>query len=686
MSTTLEASLKLEIAGYQASLAKATKETARFREQIQKQGRGLGNDVLGGIGKFVAGGVMIGLGKQALDTVVNLDRLERGMTTLEGSSEAASVRLAQLRQDARLPGLDFEQAVKGDIRLRAVGISADLSRRAMIEMGNALSLAGGTASDLDDVLLALTQIASKGKVSAEEINQIAERVPQVRAVMKSVFGTADTEALQKMNIEATAFIERLVGGFGGLSRAKAGLDEDLTDITSSLKMLVAEGAGPLVKELVPAFRDLATVIAENKDVIGAFGRFASNEMQLFLADLKGGIQGAKEMAEALGMMDAEAPRAKAPRGGLIRDTSRARIALASPEKKTTALSFDVDEKTIKAGEKIEAAQRRLNDLKTAQLPTAERLTALQNELSLATFEKASQQQQGNTLAAIDAEKRQLEIGKQIVDLRKEQEQDQQTSARVQEARAVMDIEMQIVREQAQSGDLDNAKIAAFRDQLNVLQLSEQIQNQLRLTESDALKMAREKVSLERTAASIAKDKLQARSLQDLEAEMQIEALRAAGKNKQADAQERMMRVTREARSMESMGIDSARARMMAETRIGNQDRINLAGSAGDSDTRGGRRKILGFTPGQEWRGATLSAAARGGGGLGGSDGRRRFGTLADYDAMQAAPSQYDLLQQRGRGGLDAMHVNNAAKSNPDTKVAETLGKLLEATVRGFFGG
>jgi len=680
MSTTLEASLKLEIAGYQASLAKATKETARFREQIQKQGRGLGNDVLGGIGKFVAGGVMIGLGKQALDTVVNLDRLERGMTTLEGSSEAASVRLAQLRQDARLPGLDFEQAVKGDIRLRAVGLSADISRRAMIEMGNALSLAGGTASDLDGVLLALTQIASKGKVSAEEINQIAERVPQVRAVMKSVFGTADTEALQKMNIEATAFIERLVSGFGELARAKAGLDEDLTDITSSLKMLVAEGAGPLVKELVPAFRDLATVIAENKDVIGAFGRFASNEMQLFLADLKGGIQGAKEMAEALGMMNA-----KAPRGGLIRDTSRARIALASPEKKITALSFDVDEKTIKAGEKIEAAQRRLNDLKTAQLPTAERLTALQNELSLATFEKASQQQQGNTLAAIDAEKRQLEIGKQIVDLRKEQEQDQQTSARVQEARAVMDIEMKIVREQAQSGDLDNAKISAFRDQLNVLQLSEQIQNQLRLTESDALKMAREKVSLERTATSIAKDKLQARSLQDLESEMQIESLRAAGKNKQADAQERMMRVTREARSMESMGIDSTRARMMAETRIGNQDRINQGGSAGDSDTRGGRRKILGFTPGQEWRGATLSAAARGGGGLGGSDGRRRFGTLADYDAMQTAPSQYDLLQQRGRGGLDAMHVNNAAKSNPDTKVAEMLGKLLEATLRGFFG-
>jgi len=281
MSASIEASLRLEIASYQAALAKAKGEATKFREHMKQQGSGIGDSLLGGVGKIVAGGAIIALGKQALNTVVDLDRLERGMTTLEGSSAAASIRLEQLREDARLPGLDFEQAVKGDIRLRAVGISADLSRRAMIEMGNALSLAGGTAADLDGVLLALTQIASKGKVSAEEINQIAERVPQVRAVMKDIFGTADTEVLQKMNIEANVFIEKLVGGFGQLSRAKGGLDEDLTDIASSIKMIIAEGAGPIVKELIPTFRAMATSVAENKAKFRELGEEIGRVGELF---------------------------------------------------------------------------------------------------------------------------------------------------------------------------------------------------------------------------------------------------------------------------------------------------------------------------------------------------------------------------------------------------------------------
>ena len=121
---------------------------------------------MSGIGRLMAGGGLLFAGKQAMDTVVNIDRLTRGMTTLEGSADGAKQRMDSLREASRLPGLDFEQAIQGDIRLRSVGISAELSREALIQMGNALSLAGGTASDLDGVVLALTQIVSKGKVSA----------------------------------------------------------------------------------------------------------------------------------------------------------------------------------------------------------------------------------------------------------------------------------------------------------------------------------------------------------------------------------------------------------------------------------------------------------------------------------------------------------------------------------------
>ena len=212
------------------------------------------------------GGIGLGLlMKQSLDTVVSMDRLRRGMSTLEGSAEGAEARLADLRETAKLPGVDFEQAVKADIKLRAVGVSADISKQAIIQFGNALSLAGGTASDLDGVILALTQIISKGKVSAEEINQIAERVPQVRRVMQNVFGTSDTDALQKMKMTAEEFVTSLIGGFSELDRATAGLDEQMSDITTAIKIAIDALVSGFIGEGIDGMSKLSSVVQENID-------------------------------------------------------------------------------------------------------------------------------------------------------------------------------------------------------------------------------------------------------------------------------------------------------------------------------------------------------------------------------------------------------------------------------------
>jgi tape measure domain-containing protein len=276
--SAIESSLRLEIAQYQQSLAKAKGDALKFKNSIRRVGGGLDRDMFGGIGRFVAGGALIMAGRQAMDTVVSMDRLTRGMTTLEGSAEAATARMQSLRDAARLPGLNFEQAVKGDIRLRSVGISAELSREALIQMGNALSLAGGTASDLDGVVLALTQIVSKGKVSAEEINQIAERVPQVRAVMKDMFGTADTEVLQKMNLDAETFVSTLVEGFGRLDRAQAGLDEKMNNFTASIKAATNAFAEGFVRGGVEGADAFGAALDRNIDSIGELGAAASSAL------------------------------------------------------------------------------------------------------------------------------------------------------------------------------------------------------------------------------------------------------------------------------------------------------------------------------------------------------------------------------------------------------------------------
>jgi tape measure domain-containing protein len=225
------------------------------------------------------------LAREGVQVVATFDRMNRGMTSLEGSAAGAKLRMDELREASKLPGLDFEQAVQGDIRLRSVGLSAELSKKAITEMGNALSLAGGTSADLDGVVLALTQIISKGKVSAEEINQIAERVPQVRAVMQDMFGTADTETLQRMNIDAETFVATLVEGFGKLERAQAGLDEKMQDFSTSIRGAANALLEGLVGKGAEGLSRLGGLLDQNNDKLReagtAIGNTASSAVSLF---------------------------------------------------------------------------------------------------------------------------------------------------------------------------------------------------------------------------------------------------------------------------------------------------------------------------------------------------------------------------------------------------------------------
>ncbi|HRJ09374.1 MAG TPA: tape measure protein, partial [Prosthecobacter sp.] len=276
----IEASLRLEIAQYQAAMARARGEIDRLKARAKSGGAGLSKDLFGGVMRGAAAlGVTLGTARIAsgiFDSVVAMESLEKMLRTTEGSAEAATQRMAELREVARLPGVGFEQAVRADVRLRSIGLTADDSKNAIIEFGNALALVGGTRQDLDGVVLALGQISAKGKVSAEEINQIAERIPQVRAVMRAVFGTADTEAIQAMKLEANDFIRLLVAGLAELQRAQKGLQDELADISTMGMEMANDIGGELVRTLIPAFQDVLSVIAANREGLQSFGAVAAD--------------------------------------------------------------------------------------------------------------------------------------------------------------------------------------------------------------------------------------------------------------------------------------------------------------------------------------------------------------------------------------------------------------------------
>lgn len=206
-----------KIKNFDDAMNKVQRKLDKFQRKVERSGQSLTQNLSLPI---------FALGAGAIAAAGDMEMLTNSMTSIMGDAKAAAKEISLLQKEAMKPGLGFEQAIRGSVKLQSVGFSAEEARRSLAAFGNALSLAGGSSADLDGVSLALTQIVSKGKVMAQEINQLAERVPQIRTAMQDAFGTADTEVLQKMGIEAKDFVaavtqslEQLPGAVGGINNA-----------------------------------------------------------------------------------------------------------------------------------------------------------------------------------------------------------------------------------------------------------------------------------------------------------------------------------------------------------------------------------------------------------------------------------------------------------------------------------
>lgn len=540
----IEASLRLEIAQYQAAMAKARGEIERLKVKARRDGAGMSNDLFGPLSRGAAAlGVTLGsyqIGRSMLEGVMSMERLDKMLITTTGSAEAARARFEELREVAKLPGIGLEQAVQGDANLRAVGLSADMSKKAIMEFGNALALVGKGGADLDGVLLAITQISTKGKVLTEEINQIAERLPQTRTMLKEAFGTSSAEDIQNMGLSFEEFITRYLAAFETLERAQAGLADDLEELADLGKEFSAAFAGPLVKEMIPSLRELAEEVMKNKEsfielgvagagaVRGIFstvrelvevmavatyaaanfgeswemvkqGRFSDalknwGEDVQFAVDARGEIEldemnadTARKLAELEKRGASGAPASFTPRAPTARGADTGALA---------ALRAEAAEMGRVEGLRARLAERRFRDDMERLAPQA-RLAALMRQAADLEWEAAQ--------AGGEPEERRLQRELEILDVKREQRalQGELARAAAQEAEARAQIEaggaslrreMDILRAEA-AGREDMAE--RLREEAAIVADKERFMREAGMDEADALKMARERVELQR---------------------------------------------------------------------------------------------------------------------------------------------------------------------------------------------
>ena len=207
---------------------------------------------------------------------IEMEQLTIQLKTIGTVGEDTTASLARLVAMAKLPGIDFQTAVSGVTQLRATGISALQAEESVLQLGNALASVGGNPAELQGVVRAFTQIQSKGKVYAEEIYQIAERLPQIRKIMLDVIGTADTELLAKEGYSANQFLMMVTDGLGRLPRVADNTRNQLSNLKNEVFLLSSELGKELMPSLMDLLRGMNNVIASIRGWSDGWKKFGVN--------------------------------------------------------------------------------------------------------------------------------------------------------------------------------------------------------------------------------------------------------------------------------------------------------------------------------------------------------------------------------------------------------------------------
>ena len=217
--------------------------------------------------RLVAGGArMAGSAiKSAFAQDLNVEQLAMSLASVSDGSETLAEQFAALKEAAKLPGLGFTEIAKGSLDLQSVGVEAKTSRDIIIQLGNALATTGKGKEELQGITTALAQMYGKGKVSAEEINQIAERYPAIRAIA----ATLDKNSPSKFTEGLAAELSKLPRATG---TAKDAID-NLGDAWDQMQAGVAAGQiNAAVKSIAQGAADALTSTNGFGDRVEKLGR------------------------------------------------------------------------------------------------------------------------------------------------------------------------------------------------------------------------------------------------------------------------------------------------------------------------------------------------------------------------------------------------------------------------------
>lgn len=219
------------------------------------------NDLIGRFGALGAAVASVGVAvKPVIEATTQLEKMNRTLTSVTGSSEKAGQQIEFARNAAQRAGQSFAAAGDAYAKFAASALSSGVPLATVQKVFEATALAAGnlglSSEEAGRILGALSQMASKGTVSMEELRQqLGDALPGALSLMAKGLGLSEAE------------LNKLVESGGLLAR------DALPALAQALAQLgPKEGAG--VSSLVAEFNRLKNVVLEASTIItgGAFGQ------------------------------------------------------------------------------------------------------------------------------------------------------------------------------------------------------------------------------------------------------------------------------------------------------------------------------------------------------------------------------------------------------------------------------
>ena len=222
------------------------------------------------------GAAAVGIGKLGIELASQQEQAEVSFTAIMGSAERAQGMLGDLADFAAKTPFDLPGLQKSASQLLAVGVNADRVIPLMETLGDATAGMGTGAEGIAQAVRALTQMEQKGKVTAEEMLQLAEAgVPawEALAVTMGVSvaqaqdkvtkgGVQVEQVFQALEDKAGPTLQRLTGLMDEQSKTLDGLwsswkDQAGQDLARAFEPTVGE-----LKEMLPLLSDATSELLD----------------------------------------------------------------------------------------------------------------------------------------------------------------------------------------------------------------------------------------------------------------------------------------------------------------------------------------------------------------------------------------------------------------------------------------